>query len=330
MADTIIDGTQLNVNHIKYSSPKANTSGGKSINLLNKQTNTGLRLCTPVMLTWGASDFQDPNTGKGNGKYEMSLQFPSDEYKTEDTTLFLENMIALENKIKEDAFENSKTWFGKVMKSREVIDALYTPMLKYSKDKNTGEPDMNKAPVLRVKLPIWEGVWKCEIYDEEGHRLFPSQTNPQVTPIDYIQKGINVGSLLQCGGIWFANGKFGVTWKLIQAMVQAPKESLSGRCFYKIKDSDKAKITSSKPLIDSLVDEDHTMVEDSDEEQECPQHSTTTHHVSSEETQSVDVLDVPVQPPQPPSSSEEPVTVEVEEPKKKKIVKKISAPASSK
>lgn len=324
MADTIIDGTQLNVNHIKYSSPKANTSGGKSINLLNKQTNTGLRLCTPVMLTWGASDFQDPNTGKGNGKYEMSLQFPSDEYKTEDTTLFLENMIALENKIKEDAFENSKTWFGKVMKSREVIDALYTPMLKYSKDKNTGEPDMNKAPVLRVKLPIWEGVWKCEIYDEEGQRLFPSQTNPQVTPIDYIQKGINVGSLLQCGGIWFANGKFGVTWKLIQAMVQAPKESLSGRCFYKIKDSDKAKITSSKPVVDSLVDEDHTMVEDSDGEQDCLPHSAT-HDVSVEETQ---LVDVPVHPPQPPSSGEETLTIEVEEPKKRKIVKKI--PASSK
>lgn len=333
MADTIIDGTQLNVNNIKYSTPKANASGGKSINILNKATNSGLRLTTPVMLTWGAADFVDPNTGKGNGKYEMALQFPSEEYKTEDASLFLQNMIALEEKIKEDAFTNSKTWFGKLMKSREVIDALYTPMLKYSKDKNTGEPDMNKAPVLRVKLPIWEGVWKCEIYDEEGQRLFPSNTNTLVTPIDYIQKGINVGSLLQCGGIWFANGKFGVTWKLIQAMVQAPKESLSGRCFYKIKDSDKAKITSSKPAIDSLVDEDHTMVEDSDEEQEYTQTSTTTtttHHVSSEETQSVDV-DVSVQPPQPPPSSEETVTVEMEEPKKsvvKKVVKKISAPAS--
>jgi len=322
MADTIIDGTQLNVNNIKYSAPKANSSGGKSINILNKATNSGLRLTTPVMLTWGACDFVDPNTNKGNGKYEMALQFPSEEYKTDDASLFLTKMIELEEKIKEDAFTNSKEWFGKVMKSREVIDALYTPMLKYSKDKNTGEPDMNKAPTLRVKLPIWEGVWKCEIYDEEGKRLFPSNANPQITPIDFIQKGINVGSLLQCGGIWFANGKFGVTWKLIQAMVQAPKESLSGRCFYKIKDSDKAKITSSKPMVCSLVDEeDHTMVEDSDEEQECP--PPCTGRDMRPETPPVDVADVSVSPPLPPSSSDETVTVEVEEPKKKKIVKKI-------
>ena len=36
MADTIVDGTLLNVENIKYSAPKANASGGKSINILNK------------------------------------------------------------------------------------------------------------------------------------------------------------------------------------------------------------------------------------------------------------------------------------------------------
>ena len=135
MADTIIDGTLFNTNIIQFSQPKANSSGGKSVNIINKNTKSGLRLSTPLMLTWGASDFKDEKTGLGNGKYELSLQFPSDEYKNEETNVFLKNMQVFEQKIKETALTSSKEWFGKVHKNSEVVEALWTPMLKYSKDK---------------------------------------------------------------------------------------------------------------------------------------------------------------------------------------------------
>ena len=36
MADTIIDGTQLNVNNLMYTTVKANDKMGKSLNILNK------------------------------------------------------------------------------------------------------------------------------------------------------------------------------------------------------------------------------------------------------------------------------------------------------
>jgi hypothetical protein len=268
MADTIIDGTQFNSQNIMYSQPKINSQGGKSVNILNKQSRSYLSLSTPLMLTWGASDFVDEKTGKGNGKFEMSLQFPSEEYRNADTDSFLKNMIALEEKIKSDALTNSKDWFGKVHKNAEVVEALWTPMLKYSKDKNTGEPDLTKAPTLRVKLPTWENVWKSEVYDEDGGALFPDVSRPNVTPLDYLRKGIQLSSLIQCGGIWFANGKFGVTWKLVQAVVQKPRETLSGKCFIKLKDTDKAKLQASQaPVASSLVDEyDVTEVADSDVE----------------------------------------------------------------
>ena len=42
MAETIVDGTLLNAQNIKFSAPKANASGGKSVNILNKMTNSGL------------------------------------------------------------------------------------------------------------------------------------------------------------------------------------------------------------------------------------------------------------------------------------------------
>jgi hypothetical protein len=264
MADTIIDGTLFNADNIKYSAPKANPSGGKSINIINKMTSSGVRLATPTLLTWGASDFVD-ESGKGNGKFEMSLQFPNDvDDKTPDTDVFLANLIKLENKVKADALKYSKEWFGKILKSEDVVEALWTPMLKYSRNKATGEPDYGRAPVLRVKLAQWEGVWKSEIYDEDGEKLFPDASNPTITPLDFIRKGGQIATIIQCGGLWFANGKFGMTWKLVQAAVQKPRPVITGTCFIRLKKSDKDKIANQAPP--PVVQE--TQVDDSDGEEE--------------------------------------------------------------
>ena len=263
MADTIIDGTLFNASNIKYSAPKANPSGGKSINIINKMTSSGVRLATPTLLTWGASDFVD-DSGKGNGKFEMSLQFPNDaDDKTADTDAFLANLIRLENKVKADALIYSKEWFGKVLKSEDVVEALWTPMLKYSRNKNTGEPDYSRAPVLRVKLAQWEGVWKSEIYDEDGEKLFPDASNPTITPLDFIRKGGQIATIIQCGGLWFANGKFGMTWKLVQAAVQKPRPVITGTCFIRLKKADKEKLTSQQPVEEQVQT---TQVQDSDGE----------------------------------------------------------------
>lgn len=307
MAETIIDGTLFKADGIKYSAPKANASGGKSVNILNKLTNTGLRLSTPLMLTWGASDFVDEKTGKGNGKYEMGLQFPTDEYKNADTDSFLKNMQEFEKKIKADAMIYSKEWFGKVHKSEDVISALWTPMLKYSKDKTTGEPDMNKAPTIRIKIPVWEGTWRCEIYDEDGVSLFPNAATPSVTPLDFLQKGINVAVIIQCGGLWFANGKFGLTWKMIQAVVQKPRASLAGSCFIKLKPSDKERLKTAQPPVEEAdVEPVGQIVEDSDDEED----PIAEDDVDEEE----EIAE--------PEPEPEPVVVAVEEKPKKKVVKK--------
>jgi hypothetical protein len=270
MADRIIDGTQFNVNNIMYTAPKATAQGAKSVNILNKATKTGLTLSTPLMLTWGASEFVDQNTGQGDGKFTLSLQFPGEEYKNEETTAFFANMKALEDKIKADALINSKVWFGKVHKSAEVVEALWTPMLKYTKDKTTGEYDYSKSPTLRIKLPQWEGAWKSEIYDEDGMKLYPQVNSPGVTPLDYLKKGSNIATIIQFAGIWFVNGKFSASWKLIQAVVQKPRATLQGQCFIKLKAQDKEKLKTQTIVDEDVEDEvvNTTIVEDSDVEDE--------------------------------------------------------------
>jgi len=269
MADRIIDGTQLNVESLLFGAPKATAQGSKSVNIMNKATKTVLTLSTPLMLTWGASDYKAEGEEKGNGKFEMSLQFPNDEYITDDTTAFLQSMVNLEEKIKSNALVLSKEWFGKVHKSPEIIDALWTPMLKYPKDRNTGEYDHTKKPTLRVKIPQWEGVWKSEIYDEEGNKLFPSPDTP-LTPLDFLKKGSNIMCLIQFGGIWFVNGKFSANWKLIQAVVQKPRAALHGQCFIKLKSADKDKLKKQEVIEEDAADENvgSSIVDDSDEEEQ--------------------------------------------------------------
>ena len=270
MADRIIDGTQLNVNNLMYSAPKATPQGAKSVNILSKASKSFLTVSTPLMLTWGASDFVDEKTGLSDGKFSMSLQFPNEEYKTDDTTAFLKSMKALEDKIKADALVYSKEWFGKVHKSAEVVDALWTPMVKYPKDKVTGEYDYNKSPTLKIKLPQWDGSWRSEIYDEDGNKLYPNIESPGVTPLDYLKKGSNIACLIQFAGIWFVNGKFSASWKLVQSVVQKPRASLQGQCLISLKPKDKEKL-KSQTVSEEDVDDNFTsttIVEDSDHEEE--------------------------------------------------------------
>ena len=304
MTERIVDATKLNIDEIIFCAPKATAQGSKSVNLLNKATKTGLTLATPLMLTWGASDYKAEGEEKGNGKFEMSLQFPNDEYKTDDSEAFLNNMKALEDRIKSNALVYSKEWFGKVHKSSEVVDALWTPMLKYPKDKNTGEYDHTKKPTLRVKIPQWEGTWKSEIYDEEGNKLFPSDVNG-MTPLDYLKKGVNIMCLIQFAGIWFVNGKFSASWKLVQAVVQKPRPTLSGQCFIKLKPQDKEKLKTQVVAEDEVDRVSSTLVDDSDEEEE------------EEEEEHEEV-----RPPEPVVVAPEPVVAVDEEPKKKRIIKK--------
>ena len=239
----IVNGAEFNPsNDYMYTKPKVNGSGGKSIGIMNKSSMKGLYISTPLMLTWGVNEFVDEKSGKKT--YDMSLQFPKEEYNTEVVQKFLENMIAFESKIKSDAIKNSKEWMNKAKMSDEVIDALWTPMVKYPKDQTTGEPDRERSPTLRVKFPVWDGEWKCELYDMEQKQIFPNDNG--LFPTDLIAKATNVATVVQCGGLWFANGKFGVTWKLVQAVVK-PKQSLLGKCYINLSSDEKETMSKKAP-----------------------------------------------------------------------------------
>lgn len=271
MADSIIDGTNIDVNVFSYSAPKPHASGGKVVNLFNKHFKESLTISTPLMLTWGAQEGMDTNK-QPNGKFTIALQFPSGDYSTPDQEDFLRSMRALEAKVKADAFERSKEWFGKEIKSFDVIEEKFNVMLRHPKKVKGGvEPDESKPPTLTVKIPQWSGVWKPEIYDEDGEPLYINgKVNSHSSPLEYLKPKTHVICLIQCGGLWFINGKVSITWNLKQAIVQKPKPTMEGTCFLRPKATDKEKMKSLPPP-EEHVDPDGaptTIVDDSDDDRE--------------------------------------------------------------
>ncbi len=273
----VIPGASFNpASDMKYTKPKVNSVGGRSVGIVNSKTSTVLNLSSPLMLTWGVQDFTDDKSGKVT--YDLALQFPNDGFETPATKKFLANIAAFERKIKEDAITNSKEWFSKPKMTSDAVDALWTPILKYPKNKDTLEADTTRAPTLKVKLPFWDGAWKeLELYDVDMQPIFPDASNPALSPKDLIAKGSHIAVSIQCGGIWFANGKFGVTWKLFQAIVK-PKMSLKGKCHIRLDEEEKTKIVSQVVPTDVDGDadggDDHdnvsAIIEDDDDEPATP------------------------------------------------------------
>lgn len=220
-----------------YDEPVVDARGGKSVR--TKYKKQALNIQIPWMLTWGVNKWEDENTGRC--KYDASLQF--DPNKSETQTTFLDEMKTFEEKIKQDAVKNSKKWFGKKM-TYDVVDALMYPILRYPKDKESGEPDLSRNPTLKLKVPFWEGRFNVEVYDvnkqplylppafgKEGDGNQATKQDNSATPQDFIPKGSHVKGIIRCNGLWFVGGKFGVTWQMLQMNTRPPVRIVgSGKC----------------------------------------------------------------------------------------------------
>ena len=270
----VVSSSEWNTAAVRYMQPKVNDRGGKSINLISTQSNRSLYVSTPLLMTWGISDFVDEK-GESDGKFSMSLAFPNETYATPATTEFLAKLKSFENQILDDAVKNSEAWFGEEM-SREVAKHTFFPFLKYSKDKLTKKIDFTKPPVIRAKVPNYSGRWNVEVYDTKRQLLFPCD-NDNLTPMDFVPARSNVACVLQCGGLWFGGKGWGVTWKLNQCVVKPHvQETVFGQCHIQLTNEDIQSI-ETQPLDEMDVDNSTaapapqvvtTEVADSDEENE--------------------------------------------------------------
>ena len=274
----VLDTAGWSPSALKFMPPKVNDKGGKSINVISTQSNRALHVSTPLLTTWGISDFVDPTTGESDGKFQISLTFPNESYANKNTEMFLEKMKQFEAVIIEAAAKNSELWWGESLEIG-ILKHTFFPTLKYPKIKGTKKADLTKMPNINAKVPFYEkeNKWNVEIYNTIGELMFPCE-NEELTPSHFVPRLSSAACVIQCGGIWIGGKGWGVTWKLVQAVVK-PKEIMSvfGKCHIKL--SDEELIAIDKSGDDDVADEPSssaasatisTHVDDSDEEDAAP------------------------------------------------------------
>ncbi len=227
--DSIVLPSTLNVANISYSAPRTLDNGGRVIYMnLNRSP---IVIQTPEMVApYGVSNWNDD--GKGPDKYTLDLSFKGKESR-EKLNEFFEKMSALDKKLVHDGVHNSMTWLKKKITSADVVEALYTPIVKYAKDKTTGEITDKYPPSMKLKLPFNNGVFQCEVYDTKR-----KQVNLKELIDNGSLKGAKVTAIIQCSGIWVAGGKYGCSWKVLQMRV-SPPQTIKGYAFKDLED-DKA------------------------------------------------------------------------------------------
>lgn len=207
---------------ITYGTPKTLDNGGKSIYVgIN---NRPLVIQTPEMeAPFGMSTWNgDKNEASSKCTVELSFKGKDSNKSME---YFYDMLEKLDTKLVEEGMNNSASWFKKKYNTTEVVEALYTHMLKHYKDKETGEISDKYPPRFRLSIPFKDNKIACPIYNK----------NKEPIELSDIEKGSKVTAIVQCLGIWIAGGKFGCTWKVVQLRVQPPA-SFKGFAFKDVDD----------------------------------------------------------------------------------------------
>ena len=210
---------------VNYNEPRLNARGGKNVGI-KSGSGQKLVLQVPLTMTWGANEMVDESSGRRSYSINFALDKKSNTYTA---------MKAFEEKVIADAATNSKKWFGQSNMSAEVIKALFYPVLKFPKDKQSGEIDYERDPTLKVKLPYWDDKFTMELYDMESNLIFNKDDQEDMDIMKELPQRSHVACLIECGGVWFAAGRCGVTWKFLQGKRRKPVK-IEGFCM--LDDSD--------------------------------------------------------------------------------------------
>lgn len=207
---------ELNVDSIVFGNIKALDSGGKSIpaGIDGKP----IIIQTPEMpAPFGMSKWNADKSDKEKLTLEMSFK-NKDANKSQ--AYFFEFLQKLDARFITEGMNNSTAWFKKKYSTPEVVEALYTPMVKFPKDKDTGEITDKYPPTFRLNLAQKDGKFAFPVYNKKGEEI----------NITDIEKGSKVTAIIQFLGGWLAGGKYGGSWKVVQLMVDTP-QAIKGFAF---------------------------------------------------------------------------------------------------
>jgi len=212
----------VNVSNFKYTQPKTLTNGSRTVYITHNSNKLSIQ--TPIMkLPYGVGEGYEAEKDKDKEKddnkkppsYDLHVSFGGHDDNPKMKSL-LDLMIAIENQVKQDAFKNRLEWLDDDFDGIEqVVNKLFTPIVKYDKDKVTKKIVGKYPPTMKLKLP----------YDNKSSQFLFKAEDMDRNVIDFksVIKNLRGGRgkfIIQLSALWFAGGKFGCTWKIINAKVE--------------------------------------------------------------------------------------------------------------
>ena len=186
-----------------------------------------LRIQAPRMpLPYNSGDYQ------GNQKFKAQFSF-KDRDSNPKVQAYYDMLEKIDEFVLTQASKNAQTWIGPKMKAGSHVDSL-KPLFSGSIKPSAKD----YPPTFAVALKLVKGSFDAELYDSGKQRM-------DCKPTDALKRGAEVTAIVDCTGIWIAAGRFGISWKLVQARVDVPAESASKGCAILDDDEDGVVVASS-------------------------------------------------------------------------------------
>lgn len=200
MTTTSIEAINKNQQNIAFSKQKTKQTN-KFLYVYNDKKPFLLKL-PQLELAFG---FQR-NTFYDKVQYNFDLSFKNNAKLLEEFEKFDTFII---NKVKDEHFPDS---------SVEEVKELYTSCIKYPQN-----PQF--SPTLKTKIITQDSKIKCDFYhsevDETGNlpKIDIEEKGGETYAIALLPKHKKVDVVLECIGLWFMGGKFGLSFKALQVKV---------------------------------------------------------------------------------------------------------------
>lgn len=226
-APAVISVTRISASDIQFAEPKRNKQGGVSIGF--KYNNQNVQFRFPQMNFPGGCLMKENENKDGSvtKSYTMSASLTEcDPYGQEpasgmdDISKAYNFLREFQERVIEEAVENSAKWFGK-KRGEESLRDSFNRFLTVSQDKtNDGwVPNGKYPPSFRFKLPVYDGKVCMEVIDDNNDDV--EIRNPGDLP-NVFPKGCSSKMVVQ-GAIYIVGQSFGVTWK--PTYIQVSKRS---------------------------------------------------------------------------------------------------------
>ncbi len=228
MSAPIVQAASFSVSNMNIAAPKVikDTAGAKQAyvsyneNQLMMQTPC-LRL--PFAVNSGFKDKNGKLAGPEKYTFNLALNGYQDNPKIK---AFYDVLVAMDKYMIDQGVKNSKLWLGSTM-SRELVAHSYSPCIKQGKEKD----GVTYPPTFKIGLgkDPKTNQFRCDFWRKTEDGKVEQYKD---TPVENILvRRAEVTCIIQCTGVWFAAGKFGLSWKAKQVRVDKVSEGISGYGF---------------------------------------------------------------------------------------------------